>query len=111
MNRLDGQIKGLIDDLTVQDDGNVSASVLFNNDFYGFSGHFPGKPVLPGICIIRTAMVICGIEDFSVIKTAKFFAPVVPGQKLEFCIRKTGYDMKCNVTCGQEKTAKLEILL
>lgn len=40
---------GLIED----DDDKVIATIRINEDHDIFKGHFPGNPVLPGVCIIQ----------------------------------------------------------
>lgn len=68
-----------------------------------FMGHFPGRPVMPGVLIIegmaQTAGAICAaVQGFSsnsqvlflTIDKAKFRKPVVPGDTLEYRMtRKT----------------------
>ena len=60
-----------------------------------FQGHFPGKPVMPGVLIIGAlaqtgaVAVLCKPENkgklafFGAIKNARFKKPVVPGDVLE----------------------------
>ena len=74
--------------------------VTMNEQF--FQGHFPGKPVMPGVLIVEAmaqsaaTLVMLGMEDQSEEKLAyfmsidgvKFRKPVVPGNKLELHINK-----------------------
>ncbi|MBB5751312.1 3-hydroxyacyl-ACP dehydratase FabZ [Prosthecomicrobium pneumaticum] len=86
-------------------DGDNSAvgykNVTFNEPH--FLGHFPGRPVMPGVLIIegmaQTAGAICiaaqhaadgppSLVYFMTIDAAKFRKPVVPGDVLEYHVRK-----------------------
>lgn len=67
-----------------------------------FQGHFPEKPVMPGVLIVEAlaqtagALVIYSLDDeaqgkivyFMSIEEAKFRRPVVPGDKLELKVLK-----------------------
>lgn len=70
-------------------DGRVAARFLFPASFTGFKGHFPGKPVLPGVCEIQAVIVIS--EELhkkegrlKKIVLAKFFNPVSPDEEMFF---------------------------
>jgi 3-hydroxyacyl-[acyl-carrier-protein] dehydratase len=68
-----------------------------------FQGHFPEKPVMPGVLIVEAlaqtagALVIYSMENvtenqivyFMSIEEAKFRRPVVPGDRLELKVTKT----------------------
>lgn len=95
----------LMVDRIINIDGDESAvgikNVSFNEPI--FQGHFPGKPVFPGVLIIeamaQTAGAIVIAHDSMVsgtksivlmltIDKAKFRKPAGPGDQIEFHIRK-----------------------
>jgi 3-hydroxyacyl-[acyl-carrier-protein] dehydratase len=68
-----------------------------------FQGHFPGKPVMPGVLLIegmaQTAGALCVMAQgeearaslvyFMTIDKAKFRKPVVPGDQVKFYMTRT----------------------
>jgi 3-hydroxyacyl-[acyl-carrier-protein] dehydratase len=94
----------LLVDRIVDMDGDESAigikSVTINEPF--FQGHFPSFPVMPGVLIIeglaQTAGALC-VNNFGTgykpqlvyfmgIDRAKFRKPVLPGDQLQYHVRK-----------------------
>jgi UDP-3-O-[3-hydroxymyristoyl] N-acetylglucosamine deacetylase / 3-hydroxyacyl-[acyl-carrier-protein] dehydratase len=76
-------------------------NVTFNEPH--FMGHFPDKPIMPGVLICEAMaqtgclLLLDGIEDvkkvliyFMGIKNAKFRKPVIPGDQLIMEVRMTG---------------------
>jgi 3-hydroxyacyl-[acyl-carrier-protein] dehydratase len=67
-------------------------NITMNEEF--FQGHFPGKPIMPGVLIIEALAQVGGILAFCsgvspgksvyfmTIEKAKFRKPVVPGDQL-----------------------------
>lgn len=94
----------LMIDKIIDIDGDESAvgikNVTFNEPM--FQGHFPGKPIFPGVLIIEGmaqtagAIVIAndavsGVKNMVLMLTidkAKFRKPAAPGDRLEYHIRK-----------------------
>lgn len=93
----------LMIDRIIDIDGDNSATgvknVTFNEPY--FPGHFPGRPVMPGVLIVeamaQTAGAICiraagvakpSLVYFLTIDGAKFRKPVLPGDMLLIHVRK-----------------------
>jgi 3-hydroxyacyl-[acyl-carrier-protein] dehydratase len=92
-----------------------------------FTGHFPGRPVMPGVLIVeamaQTAGAICvanlgddspSLVYFMTIDGAKFRKPVVPGDVLEIHVRKlkqrgTIWRFACEAKVEGQKVAEAEI--
>ncbi len=92
-----------------------------------FTGHFPGRPVMPGVLIVeamaQTAGAICvanlgddspSLVYFMTIDGAKFRKPVVPGDVLEIHVRKlkqrgTIWRFACEAKVDGQKVAEAEI--
>lgn len=65
-----------------------------------FTGHFPESPIMPGVLLIegmaQTAGAICARKDgsngnlvyFMTIDNARFRKPVIPGDRVEFHVKK-----------------------
>jgi 3-hydroxyacyl-[acyl-carrier-protein] dehydratase len=93
----------LMIDRIVDIDGDNSAvgikNVTINESF--FRGHFPDNPIMPGVLLIegmaQTAGAICiaargrsrpPVVYFMTIDKAKFRKPVLPGDSVEFHVKK-----------------------
>ena len=76
----------------------ATKNVTINEPF--FQGHFPGRPIMPGVLIIEAMAQVGGIlafkskQDldkktiyFMSIEKAKFRKPVVPGDQLRFDVQ------------------------
>lgn len=72
-------------------------NVTANEEF--FNGHFPGKPVMPGVLIIEAMAQVAGVlflsqpqnvgkvPFFCGIDKVRFRRPVVPGDRIEFSVK------------------------
>jgi 3-hydroxyacyl-[acyl-carrier-protein] dehydratase len=101
-----------------QASGVISGSLLFDPDFSGFQGHFPGNPILPGACLIEAAfqLISCGVGKnllLAEVETVKFFSPVNPGDKvnLDFSIEylTDGIGAKGTVMSGSRKICTIKL--
>lgn len=66
----------------------------FGPGFIGFSGHFPGNPILPAIVQIRAVVSLaeeeCGRRlRLAAVRSAKFLAPIRPGEEVWIRVRRS----------------------
>jgi len=125
----------LLVDRIIECDGDDSCIGIKNVTFNEpqFQGHFPEMPVMPGVLLIegmaQTAgalCVSCGLIKrpklvyFMTINNAKFRKPVVPGDRVEFHMKKTNQRKNMwwykgtakvdgNIVCEAEVSAMLVI--
>jgi len=100
----------LVDRVVSFDEEEIHAvkAVTFNEDF--FQGHFPGRPIMPGVLQIEALAQTAGILAieslglagagklvyFMAIEEAKFRNPVTPGHLLDL---KVGFVQKRSRVC------------
>lgn len=106
--------------LTGKDQGGLAGTFAFPSDYLGFGGHFPGNPVLPGVCMVQAAVVMQAAwhhvpVTLGDVVSAKWFAPVKPGMELVFesgaphagSAERPGTVIKTRISCQNEKVAEL----
>lgn len=119
MNVLARELRSCLSGLTVGTAGQYTAAFRFPPGFPGFAGHFPGNPILPGVCMVQAALVLIGARNqvpvsLKRIVSAKWFAPVRPGAELLFACREQRDQLvettvRIRIACGDEKVADLHL--
>ena len=83
--------------LTLNPGKDISGSIKFNDDSFFFKGHFPNRPVVPGVIIIESLAQLGGLliyESFEkdllgkdpaliAVDSAKFKSPTLPNEELD----------------------------
>jgi 3-hydroxymyristoyl/3-hydroxydecanoyl-(acyl carrier protein) dehydratase len=87
MSVLTQAIQAGLSPVTGSERDGFSARIIFPTEFVGFKGHFPGRPVLPGVCLIQTALVAlsCALDkplELKRLVSAKWMVPVLPGEEI-----------------------------
>jgi 3-hydroxyacyl-[acyl-carrier-protein] dehydratase len=101
-------------------------NVTINEPF--FQGHFPGRPIMPGVLIIEAMAQVGGVLAFKTnqdpkkkivyfisIDKAKFRKPVVPGDQLRFEVhvlqsRPPYWKMKAEAYVGEMLVCEAELM-
>lgn len=92
----------------------VVAEAVFPPDFPAFRGHFPGRPVLPGICLAQAAVVLAeelcgGPLVLREIVSAKFLSIVEPDRRVQFNCSFSNGVVRTEVACGSSPVAQLKL--
>lgn len=119
MSKLTRAIKPCMSDLKLNRDNTLTASFVFPTDFLGFKGHFPGKPILPGVCEIQAALLM--LEEFKnkavllkEIVQVKFFLPLSCNEKINFALEEKlepngEVSLKVQVSKEKERAAEMHL--
>ena len=104
----------------LRDDGKgLTAHFCFSKEFSGFKGHFPGKPVLPGVCKIQA--ILCMLEEathqtpsLKEVVSVKFFTPVTCNEEIVCSVRRVSegsQEMRISslVTKKDKKIAEIQL--
>ncbi len=77
-------------------------------DHPAFAGHFPGRPLLPGVSMLAMVLeavlarpaLAARLGARPTLSVAKFFAPVAPGSTLAVSLSLHGAGLRFDVRCG-----------
>ncbi len=67
--------------------GKITGRYRFSDDFPGFSGHFPGYPILPAVVQLIAAQCLIEAQKghplmLSSVRSAKFLQEIRPGNEI-----------------------------
>lgn len=91
----------------------VEAVIVFPEDHPALAGHFPGNPLLPGVCLLDRAVTLArerGGWRVTDVRRAKFKTPLRPGVDCLFRLEPRGDDLLA-LTCLAGGQLVLEAVL
>jgi 3-hydroxymyristoyl/3-hydroxydecanoyl-(acyl carrier protein) dehydratase len=119
MGKLRQEIKSSMLGIEEVSEFKTSARFCFPKKFIGFKGHFPNKPILPGVCKIQAALIVLEKRKHKDIRLAeiilaKFFSPVTINQELVFNLEEhpknsSESTVTVKVSCQDKKIAQLQL--
>ncbi len=94
------------------------AEVTIAADHPAFAGHFPGRPVLPGVALLSLVMetlqarpaLRAALGEAPCIASAKFLAPVVPGTRLRIALRPQGRGVAFEIHAAEVAVARGQLV-
>ena len=80
-------------------------------DHPSFPGHFPGRPILPGVLLLAEVMEALREQGDAIatagceIASAKFLSPVAPGDELTITLQASANGWRFDVNVGATRAA------
>lgn len=77
-------------------------------DHPAYAGHFPGRPILPGVVLLDRAQSAleqaCGVT-LTGLAMAKFLSPCAPGDTLQLDYEPSAAALRFEIRCGERRIA------
>jgi len=120
MNNLKDDAAAALQQINSLSKGELEALFLFPGELAVFAGHFPGRPIVPGV--LEVEMVRAAMERFTglelriiSVERAKFLREVKPGDTVKaqivFALSGGRYTVRGKSAVNGEKAAQVEMTL
>lgn len=106
-------VRACMEELSVGDRA-ASARLRFPADFIGFQGHFPGSPVLPGVCLVVAGVALAEeVAGHTLrlegLRRAKFLSPIVADDAVSISCAVDDGKANVSVMRGEERVSEFRL--
>jgi 3-hydroxyacyl-[acyl-carrier-protein] dehydratase len=84
------------------------ATLHFDADHPAFAGHFPGRPIVPGVLLldgVQRVIEASSGRTLAGLAAAKFLSPVLPGEVLTVEFECVAAAAHFSIVCGTRRIA------
>ena len=97
-------------------EGQLTAGLSFPGTFEGFKGHFPGHPIVPGVCWVQTVLLLGEIlleRELKLVEivSAKFFSGIGPDQDVLATCRAGGSVLDADFSTAGSPVARIKVTI
>lgn len=91
---ISSELRSRIRNVAETGSGTFEGTVSFDPGFRGFEGHFPGRPIVPGVCLIELVRVFAEVVLKRKLRCVgipqcRFRRPVEAGDEVKCRLRRT----------------------
>lgn len=86
----------------------MTLALPVETDHPAYAGHFPGRPILPGVVLLdraKSALESASGLTITGIAMAKFLSPSLPGEALVLDYEATDAALRFEIRCGERRVA------
>lgn len=107
---ISGELRSRLSNVRTAENGGYECDVTFDPAFRGFDGHFPGHPIVPGVCMVELVRVFAETALGRPLRSTelaqcRFRRPIAAGDEVK-CKLRVLEECDSSCVCGAElKTA------
>ena len=107
-------IKHCTDFRNSTEQNTAEADFYYSDDFIGFEGHFPDNPIVPGVLMLKTGLLLAELaagvsRRIANIKSAKFAKTVLPNEGIVYSLSARDNQLRIQIKSQDSLCAKFTL--